>query len=309
MATPSIIFMGTPDFAVASLRAIHAAFPVTAVVTAPDKARGRGKRILPTSVKRAAQDLGITTILQPERLKDEKFQQQIERLQPDIIAVVAFRILPSSIYSLARCGAFNIHGSLLPRYRGAAPINWAIIEGARETGVTSFLLADKVDTGAMLDQRRLTIPDGMTAGELHDALMPMAAELAADTCCRLLEGRVEARRQNDEEATRAPKIFRDDCRIDWNAAALQVRNLIHGVSPLPGAFTQFEGKSLKIYRARQAGDAEIGPGEFFIGNEGFLAGCADGALALEELQVQGKRRIVVAEFLRGYRGPHRGHFA
>lgn len=304
--TPRIVFMGTPDFAVASLEAIHRVYPVTAVVTTPDKPKGRGLKLQSSPVKAAAERLGITTILQPTSLKTPEFHQELASLQPDIIAVVAFRILPRAIYSLARLGAFNVHGSLLPRYRGAAPINWAIIKGETETGVTSFLLADVVDTGAMLDTRRIAIPDGMTAGELHDALMPLAAELAVETCSALLHGTAQGKPQNDEEATQAPKIFRDDCRIAWHDSVHNVRNTIHGLSPYPGAWTTMNNTVLKIFRADAIAGTTLAPGEFAIDSSSFVVGCADGALVLRSLQPEGKRALPVADFLRGYRGPERG---
>lgn len=301
--------MGTPDFAVASLEAIHRVYPVAAVVTVPDRPQGRGQKLRPSPVKEAAEQLGITTILQPEKLRDEAFRQAMEDLRPDIIAVVAFRILPRSIYSLARLGAFNIHASLLPKYRGAAPINRAIMNGEAETGVTSFLLADAVDTGVMLDVRRMHIPDGMTAGELHDALMPLAAALAVDTCTALVTGTAKGRPQDDTEATQAPKIFRDDCHIPWHRSARDVRNFIHGLSPYPGAWTIMHGKTLKIFRADLQTGTAPAPGAFSIDDTAMIVGCGEGALAIREVQPEGKRPFSIEEFLRGYRGPHQGLLA
>lgn len=303
---PRIVFMGTPDFAVASLQAIHRVYPVAAVVTTPDKPKGRGLKLQPSPVKAAAEGLGIATVLQPHSLKEPEFHRALELLQPDIIAVVAFRILPRAVYSLAQLGAFNVHGSLLPRYRGAAPINWAIIKGETETGVTSFLLADVVDTGVMLGTRHCGIRDGMTAGELHDALMPLAAELAVETCTALARGTAHGKPQNDEEATQAPKIFREDCHIVWNKSTRDVRNTIHGLSPYPGAWTTMNNTILKIFRADAAVGTTLAPGEFAINSASFLVGCADGILALRTIQPEGKRAMPIADFLRGYRGPERG---
>ena len=301
--------MGTPEFAVASLEAIHRVYPVTAVVTTPDRPQGRGLKIQASPVKEAAQRLGVPTILQPVSMKEPAFRQAIEELAPDIIAVVTFRILPRDVYTLARLGAFNIHASLLPRYRGAAPINWAIINGERETGVTSFLLADSVDTGAVLDMRTVHIPEGMTAGELHDTLMPLAAGLAVDTCRALAEGRATGRPQNDEQATPAPKIFRADCRIPWHKSARDVRNFIHGLSPYPGAWTDMQGKTLKILRATPHEHSALQPGEFAVGNGAFRIGCGTGEIAVQELQPEGKKALSIDDFLRGYRGPAEGMFA
>ncbi len=298
--------MGTPEFAVASLEAIHKVYSVAAVVTTPDKPQGRGLKVLPSPVKAAAQQLGVDTILQPASLKAPEFRQAIEELAPDIIAVVAFRILPRSIYTLARLGSFNIHASLLPRYRGAAPINWAIINGDSETGATSFLLADSVDTGAVLDMRSLGIPDGMTAGELHDTLMPIAAQLAADTCRALAEGTAVGRPQNDEQATLAPKIFRADCRIPWHKSARDVRNFIHGMAPYPGAWTEMHGKTLKILRAELHEHSALHIGEFAIGNGVFRVGCGSGEIAVRQLQPEGKKALSIDDFMRGYRGPDQG---
>jgi methionyl-tRNA formyltransferase len=309
----NIVFMGTPDFAVASLRAIHEKFPVSAVVTVPDKPKGRGLEVQASAVKKAALELGITTILQPESLKDASFQEALQALKPDIIAVVAFRILPREVYTSARLGAFNIHGSLLPKYRGAAPINWAIMNGETESGVTSFLLADSVDTGAMLGRRTTSIPDGMTAGELHDVLMPLGAELALETCQMLASGNITPLPQNDGEATKAPKIFRETCRIDWNKPAREVRNQIHGLSPYPGAWTTMpDGKILKIMRCRASGGVsiqELAAGEYHVVGEEWLVGCANGTVRLVEIQPEGKRVMAVSDFLRGFRGESHSAFA
>ncbi|MCU0424343.1 MAG: methionyl-tRNA formyltransferase [Candidatus Kapabacteria bacterium] len=308
----NIVFMGTPDFAVASLRAIHAQFPVKAVVTVPDKPKGRGLEVQPSAVKKAALELGITTILQPESLNDAAFQEELKVLNPDIIAVVAFRILPREVYTAARLGAFNIHGSLLPKYRGAAPIHWAIMSGETESGVTSFLLADGVDTGAMLGRRTTPITDGMTTGELHDVLMLLGAELALETCQMLASGTAKPLPQNDSEATKAPKLFRENCHIDWNKSARAVRNQIHGLSPHPGAWTTLpDGKTLKIIRCSLAdheGAANLKVGEYRIESGEWLVGCLQGAVQLGEIQPEGKRVMAASEFLRGFRGDIHGEF-
>ncbi len=307
--------MGTPEFAVATLRAIHAVFPIAAVVTVPDKPKGRGLQVQPSAVKQAALELGITTILQPATLKDEAFEAELRALKPDIIAVVAFRILPPNIFSLPRLGAFNIHGSLLPKYRGAAPINWAIINGERETGVTSFLLAESVDTGSMLGRRVIPIPDGTTAGELHDALMPLAAELAVETCQRLASGTAKPKPQDDIAATKAPKIFRETCKIDWTKPAHEVRSFIHGLSPYPGAWTAFaDGKTAKILRVSAVDWMENAAkpltkpeaGEFIVTPDALFISCGEGMLSVQEIQPEGKRAMTTKEFLRGYRGEQHG---
>jgi methionyl-tRNA formyltransferase len=315
-ANPNIIFMGTPDFAVASLRAVHARFPVRAVVTVPDKPQGRGLTLQASPVKVAAQELGIGTILQPESLKEPAFAEELAALKPDIIVVVAFRILPREIYTLARLGAFNVHGSLLPKYRGAAPIHWTIVNGETESGVTAFLLADSVDTGAMLGRRTVAIPDGWTTGELHDALMPLAAELAVEICTILASdefanGTFQALQQDNTIATKAPKIFREMCRIDWNKPARKVRNFIHGMSPYPGAWTVLQdGKTLKILRCVYDDSAAEGQvGAFTIEGAEWRVACQTGSVILEEVQPEGKRAMAVSEFLRGYRGEAREQFS
>lgn len=302
----NIIFMGTPEFAVPSLQAIHRQFGVQAVVTVPDTPQGRGMKLTPSAVKVAALELGLP-VLQPESLKSEEFRQAIEALKPDIIVVVAFRILPKSIYSLASLGAFNIHGSLLPKYRGAAPINWAIINGESESGVTSFLLNDKVDTGKILLKASTPITDGMTAGELYATLIPLGAELAVETCDRLLNHTADPIPQNDDIATPAPKLFRENCDIDWTKSARDVRNFIHGINPAPVAWTLWNGKRFKIYRAQHI-SAQVPTGSWVIRDDQFIAGCGDATLSLLEIQPEGKPRMSAADFLRGYRGEMSGEF-
>ncbi|HLP28016.1 MAG TPA: methionyl-tRNA formyltransferase [Candidatus Didemnitutus sp.] len=303
----NIIFMGTPEFAVPALQAIHTQFGVRTVVTAPDKPRGRGQSVSPSAVKQAALDLGITDILQPTSLKDPDFAAEIASREPDVMCVIAFRILPRSVYSLARYGAFNVHASLLPKFRGAAPINHAIIAGESVTGVTSFLLNDVVDTGTLLLQQELAIADGTTAGELYTALMPLAAECAVATCAGLLTGTLQAQPQNDALATPAPKVFRETSSIDWTNNRSVVRNFIHGMSPSPCAWTVWNGEILKIYRTSLI-DGQGAPGTWQIRDGVFRAACANGMLSIDELQLPGKRRMATSEVLRGYRGQTEGTF-
>ncbi len=300
-----IVFMGTPHFAVPALQAVHERFGVAGVVTVPDKPQGRGQSVRPSAVKQAALDLGITPILQPARLKDPEFHAQLSDLRPDILCVIAFRILPREVYTLARLGAFNVHASLLPRFRGAAPINHAIIEGETESGVTSFLLNDVVDTGSLLLQRSLPIADGTTAGELYAQLMPLAAACAVDTCQALIDGTAAPKPQDDTRASPAPKVFRETAVIDFTQPRKRVRDHIHGHSPAPGAWTVWNGDILKIFRAAFADDA-CEPGTFRIVADRFVVGCADGSLELTEIQMPGKKRMLVGDVLRGYRGPEQG---
>ena len=312
MPEPKIVFMGTPEFAVPSMQALHRRFPLTAVVTTPDRERGRGRKKQFSEVKQAALELGLPEdrILQPEQLRDPEFVQAIQALQPDIIVVLAFRILPHSVYSAARLGAFNIHGSLLPKYRGAAPINWAIINGETETGLTAFLLADRVDTGNILMRESLPIPADATFGDMYYNMMPIAAGMTVTVCERLLrEGTdIQAEAQDDAFATPAPKIFREDCRIDWSLKAETIRNFVRGVSPVPGAFTMLDDASFKIYRAELCGDNDVhlADGECLVTQRDILFGCGAGeCLRALEVQVQGKKRMSADDYVRGYRGPAR----
>lgn len=299
--------MGTPEFAVPALRQLHAEFTVSTVVTIPDKPRGRGLTISPSEVKQAALDLGITDILQPEGLKDPFFAQQISERAADVICVIAFKILPRSVFSLSSKGTFNVHASLLPKFRGAAPINHAIIRGEQQTGVTSFLLNDKVDTGTVLLQRTCPVTDGMTAGDLYHALMPLAASCACDTTRGLLEGTLQPQPQDDTLATPAPKVYREHASIDWQQPRLEVRNFIHGYSPAPCAWSMWNGEMLKIYHASYS-DADLQPGAWRMSETEFLVGCLDGAISIDELQIPGKRRMLAREMVAGYRGTREGTF-
>lgn len=302
---PSIVFMGTPEFAVPALQALHQSYGVRAVVTIPDREKGRGLHQQPSDVKRAALDLGITTILQPTSLRDGGFAAELAALQPEILCVIAFRILPRSVYTLARLGAFNVHASLLPRHRGAAPINHAIMAGDTESGVTSFLLNDVVDTGTIVLQERLAIVDGMTAGDLYAALMPLAASCAVATTGMLLDGTAVAKPQDDTLATPAPKVYRETSAVDWSADRQTVRNRIHGLSPQPCAWTTWQGQVMKIFHVALA-DRPCPPSTLRIEGDTILVGCADGAVQIESIQMPGKKRMMAQEWLRGYRGPMEG---
>lgn len=311
LSSPVIVFMGTPEFALPSLRALHKKFGVAAVVTAPDKPRGRGLQLLPPPVKEEALRLQIPYIFQPRSLRDKVFQEQLAALHPDIIAVVAFRILPPAVYNSARIAAFNVHASLLPAYRGAAPIHWVIIRGEKKTGVTSFLLQETVDTGPILVQKEIEIPEGCTAGELHDLLAPLAAEVAVQTVQQLLDGTAKPIPQPEGDFPLAPKLRPEDCWIKWNQPAETVCRWIRGLSPVPGARTILDGMIMKIFRCAVIAEPayHLAPGEYFITDSQFLVGCGDGKLiAITELQLQGRKRLSVTEFVKGYRGMKKGHF-
>lgn len=302
---PSIVFMGTPEFAVPALESIHGQYGVRAVVTVPDKPKGRGLKLLPSEVKSKALELGIP-VLQPESLKDPEFISQLESIKPDIIVVIAFRILPSAVYNLAKIATFNIHGSLLPKYRGAAPINWAVINGEKETGLTAFKLAEKVDTGSVIDTVSTSITPEKTFGDLYGELKCLSVELALRTCGKLLSGDYELRPQDDSLASPAPKLFPENCLINWNQSNDSVRNFVHGTSPIPGARCSWNGKLLKVFRA-ECSNKEFGqPGDFQINNEGFFVRCASGSLKLIEIQPEGKKSMPTVDYLRGYRGETNG---
>ena len=299
--------MGTPEFAVPSLVRLHEEFGVKAVVTVPDKPMGRGKKLHASAVKKKALELNIP-VLQPEKLKDPDFIEEFGKLEPDIICVVAFRILPEEVYSAAKTGAFNIHASLLPKYRGAAPINWAIINGEEETGLTSFLLKKKVDTGDIIMQHTVKIPENATAGDLHDIMMPEAARIAAATTKILIKGEYAPVPQDSGAATPAPKLFREQCDIKWEGHARDIRNFIHGVSPIPGAWTTWNGEMIKIFRVEYSACGNGEPGVYWIEGDSFFVHCGKGIIKLKEIQLAGKRKMKTEDFLAGYRGAKKGKF-
>ncbi|MEY3248013.1 MAG: hypothetical protein RL742_56 [Bacteroidota bacterium] len=298
-----IVFMGTPEFAVPSLQILlENGYEIPAVVTAPDKPGGR-LGMQQSAVKQFALERGLK-VLQPEKLKDPAFLEIFRALQADLLVVVAFRMLPEAVWSLPPRGAVNLHGSLLPKYRGAAPINWAVIQGEKETGLTTFFLKKQIDTGDILFQERLPIGPEETAGELHDRMMQLGAELILKTVRAIESGTAQAQPQTDALATLAPKIFPEDCRIDFNRPVQQVHNFVRGLSPYPGAWTMLDGKILKILRARPVADAaaETTPGRFSSDGKHWLRiRAADGLLDVLELQLEGKRRMPVQDFLNGFK--------
>lgn len=302
---PRIIFMGTPDFAVASLAALlKAELNVVAVITAPDKPAGRGLKITSSRVKEFALEKGLT-VLTPEKLKNPLFIEELRSYRADLQVVVAFRMLPELVWNMPPLGTLNLHGSLLPQYRGAAPINWAIINGEKETGVTTFRLKHEIDTGDILEQLRLPINEDETAGELHDKMMIEGAELLVHTVKGLASGELQEIPQavvgGDIVLKHAPKLFTETCRIDWAKPASEVFDLIRGLSPHPGAFTIFQDKMLKVFRAEKiTGEAGISPGELETDKKTFLRFAAMGGwISVKEIQMEGKKRMKVEEFLRG----------
>ena len=300
-----IIFMGTPEFAVPSLVAINEKYGVKAVVTVPDKPKGRGLTMKGSPVKEKALELGIE-VLQPAKLKDVDFLDKIREIEPDIIVVIAFRILPKELYSIPKLCSFNIHGSLLPKYRGAAPINWAIITGENQSGLTSFILQEKVDTGNLLLQYKMDLSDGMTAGELHDKLMPEAANLSLKTIDMILSENYTTFPQDDNMTSPAPKIFKEHCKINWQMESINVRNLINGLSPYPAAFTVIDGKQYKITKVRINYNLRVKVNQFIIKEGNLLIGTKDFPIEVLEIQAENKKAMPIRDFLNGWRGKQQG---
>jgi methionyl-tRNA formyltransferase len=299
-----IVFLGTPDFAVESLKALlQAGYNVVGVVTAPDKPAGRGQKLSESAVKQYAQEQGLP-ILQPIKLKDPEFIAQLSALKPDLQVVVAFRMLPETVWKLPPKGTVNVHGSLLPKYRGAAPINWAILNGEKETGVSTFKLQHEIDTGDILLQEKMPIGPNETAGELHDRMKVEGAHLLVKTLRELASGTLKASPQQlNSDTKHAPKLFKTDCEIDWNNTSEQIHNQIRGLSPYPTAFTVLGDKTLKIFSAEiEPGKPEIPAGTFSTDHKSYLKFAAtDGYLSLKEMQLEGKKKMGIEEFLRGIR--------
>jgi methionyl-tRNA formyltransferase len=297
--------MGTPDFAVASLDAmLNAGFNVVAVITAPDKPAGRGQKLQQSAVKQYAITKGLY-VLQPEKLKNQDFLDDVRSLNADLQVVVAFRMLPEILWNMPPKGTINLHASLLPQYRGAAPINWAIINGEKESGVTTFFLKHEIDTGDLLFSEKVLIGDDDTAGDLHDQLMMAGAQLLVKTISSIAENNYTENPQDTlqhaEELKHAPKIFKEDCRINWNQPVAQIYNLIRGLSPYPASFTEMNGKICKIYKAAyEIKEPAIQPGAFLTDGKAYLKFAArDGFVLVKELQIEGKRKMSVEDFLRG----------
>lgn len=306
-----IVFMGTPEFAVPSLRAlVEGGYRVVAVVTAPDKPAGRGQKLHRSEVKIAAEELGLP-VLQPEKLRDPAFVEAMRELRPDLGIVIAFRMLPEIIWAMPRLGTFNLHASLLPQYRGAAPINWAVINGETCTGVTTFLLNHEIDKGAILEQAEVAIEPEDNVGTLYEKLMLRGTSLVTETVERIAAGDIRGiEQQHIDEATLrpAPKIFKEDCRIDWSHEGVRIVNFIRGLSPYPAAWASLrkadgEPSTAKIFSATFE-PAEHGLPCGTVRSDGrtcIRVACADGWIALGELQIAGKKRLSVRELLLGLR--------
>jgi methionyl-tRNA formyltransferase len=306
----NVLFMGTPDFAVPSLRALIASrHTVTAVATGEDKPRGRGRALSPTPVKAVALEAGIP-VIETGSVRDPQFAERLREHPADVFVVVAFRILPPAVFTMPTQGTFNLHASLLPRYRGAAPINWALINGDARSGVTTFFIRETVDTGSVILQRSIDVPESMTAGELHDALADLGAGAVTDTVDMIEAGKVVPAVQDDTLATPAPKLFRETCRIPWEKSARDVHNFIRGLCPHPGAWTMHGDHLLKLHRTRtallqrngvpQPLPSGVMPGTVLRDGEHLGVFCGEHIVDILELQQEGRRVMSAAEFLRGY---------
>jgi methionyl-tRNA formyltransferase len=304
-----IVFMGTPPFAVASLDAlVKAGFNIVSVVTAPDKPAGRGLQLQQSAVKKYAVENNLP-VLQPTKLKDPEFTEALKVLDAQLFVVVAFRMLPEIVWNMPPMGTINVHGSLLPSYRGAAPINWAVINGEKETGVTTFKLKAAIDTGNILLQDKLQISESDTAGTIHDKMMVLGANLLVTTLTGLINNTLD---EKDQEAIinedpsllkHAPKIFTETCTVDWHNTADSIFNLIRGLSPFPGALTKLDDKILKIFESTKEISSHANKiGSVSTDSKTYLKfACADGYIHVLDLQLEGKKRMKVADFLRGYK--------
>jgi len=298
-----ILFLGTPEFAVPSLEILlNEGHEIVSVITAPDKPAGRGMHLQQSAIKKFAAEHELK-ILQPEKLKDENFLSELKSLEPDLGVVVAFRKLPETVWSLPRLGTFNLHASLLPDYRGAAPINWAIINGEKETGVTTFFLTHEIDMGKIILREKISIGAEETAGELHDRMKTIGATLVSKTVKQIKQGNVQTQSQPlTDHFKKAPKIFTEDCRIHFDKSVDEVFNLIRGLSPYPAAFTMLNSKVLKIFRAKKISEnVNQEAGEISSDGKTFLRfACRDGRIETTEVQLEGKKKMSIEEFLRGF---------
>lgn len=298
--------MGTPEFAVPSLEKIlKSNHTVELVVTAPDKERGRGKKISATPVKEFALQNNLE-VLSPLSLKDEEFITRLKEVEADLFVIVAFRILPKEVYTIPKRGSFNLHGSLLPKYRGAAPMQWALINGDNETGVTSFFLEDKVDTGNIILREKLKIDEDDDLGTLHDKMMMLGADVVLRTIDLIDAGMYNLQKQDNTLASPAPKISKEICKIDWAKKAKEIHNLVRGLSPHPAAFSEINGKYFKIFRTKLVDENIISednkflPGEIVQTKNEIFIKTGEGFIQIIELQPEGRKRMAAEEFLRGY---------
>ena len=298
-----IVFMGTAEFALPSLkRLVEEGYNVVGVVTAPDKPAGRGLKMNKSHVKVAAEELGLN-ILQPEKLKSEEFLSELRDLKADLQIVVAFRMLPEVVWSMPKEGTFNLHSSLLPQYRGAAPINWAIMNGDKESGVTTFFLKHEIDTGNIIFQDKTLIDPEENVGSLYARLMTMGGELVIKTVNAIVDGSANPIAQDESYVLRhAPKIFKEDCKIDWTKSLDEIHNFTRGLSPYPVAWTELDGKNLRIFKGhREATKSKEIAGSLIQDGKTLKVAVEGGYFVLDEIQIQGKKRMKVEDFLNGYK--------
>lgn len=300
-----IVFMGTPEFAVETLRAlVENGYNVVAVITVPDKPAGRGQKLSISAVKEYALSQNLK-VLQPEKLRDEAFVAELRNLKADLQIVVAFRMLPEVVWNMPPLGTFNLHASLLPNYRGAAPINWAIINGEKKSGVTTFFIEHQIDTGNIIDQVEVDITDDMNVGELYDKLMHIGSSLVCESIDKIADGSIVARKQDETLLMRpAPKIFKDDCRIDWTKDAQSVHNLIRGLSPYPGSWSIIcngeKELNVKLFASAIAEKSDKLPGQIEQTKNSLKVSTADAWLEITEIQIAGKKRMKTKDLLQGF---------
>jgi len=297
--------MGTPEFAVPSLDIlVNHGFEVVSVITAPDKPRGRGQKLGVSPIKELALSYKIP-VLQPTNLKSSAFIQELKNYRANLQIVVAFRMLPEIVWSMPELGTFNLHASLLPKYRGAAPINWAIINGEKETGVTTFMLKHEIDTGSIIFQEREPIDPQDNAGSLYKRLMLKGAQIVLKTTQAISQGEITILPQLiADDQPKAPKIYKEDCEINWNQSSKAIHNFVRGLSPFPGARTKIDGKIIKIYKTNVVNDSDsdLDPGSYQTNNQDCLKfKTSDGFVSIEDVQLEGKKRMKINEFLRGHK--------
>ncbi len=302
-----IVFMGSPDFAIPSLgRLAESSHTIAAVVSNIDKRRGRGAKPSPTPVKAEALERGLPVIT-VEDLDDPSFAEELKALEPDLFVVVAFRILPKHLLEIPKRGSVNLHASLLPKYRGAAPIHWAVMRGEEKTGVSIFFLEENVDTGRIIKQEEVDIGPNETTGDLYHKLKKIGSRVLTEALDDIESDSCELKAQDHEQATSAPKLFTEDCRIDFEESAEKVHNKIRGLSPFPGAWAELDGLNFKMYRSRIADSSRLKPGQLDMGDDKLLVGTGTLDLVLEEVQIEGKRRMSGKDFMNGYSGTGLAH--
>lgn len=300
-----IVFMGSPDFAIPSLEMLHqSSHEIVSVVSNVDKRRGRRAKPSPTPVKARARKLDLP-VIEVEDLNDPDFYHDLMDLDADLFVVVAFRILPPALLELPGRGAINLHASLLPKYRGAAPIHWAVMQGEEQTGCTVFFLDEEVDTGQIIAQRATNIGINETTGDVYNRLKEMGSILLTEVVNDIEEGDYETHRQHHEEATPAPKLFTEDCKVDFDRPARQVHDNIRGLSPFPTAWARLDGLKFNMYRSALGPDQHLAPGVLAMNEDELLVGCKTGTVILKQVQLEGKRRMSGKDFMNGYSGSGR----